>query len=141
MQSDSMDVLSKALKDAVFSPGNNARPKEEVIKYLFKHAVSKLFEEAMVNTKATKNLQFEAVLNAKRGLINLFRSAELAEHQKSVEWYENLFDGTVKEILEFASARHTGEDLISLDNTREFSINPAKLSDIKPSDGSRIIKP
>jgi len=124
MDTESLSELAKALEDAVISGTAKANP-TEIITVLFKHAVSRMFEKAIVSKgDGTKSMRYDAILETKRGLIHTFKTANLGDHQKSTEWYEQLFDSTVQEILNFASHRHEGSDIISLDQARQFSINP-----------------
>lgn len=128
MNSEHLNALSKCLKDAISNSTDKVKP-EETIKTLFKHAVARMFEEAMIATGRSQRMEYDAIVETKNALIYLFRNTELGEHQKSIEWYEDLFDATVQEILNFASHNHKGSDIITLDNSREFSINPARLVD------------
>lgn len=70
-----------------------------------------------------EKLPFEALVQVKNNLINEFRQAELSEYQKSVEQYDQLFDETVKEILNLAASRHKGNDSVAR-SPQEFIINP-----------------
>jgi len=110
--------FQKELKNAII----NADPKLnriELLTDIFKSYVAKMFE--LVITK--KGLPFESLVKIKENLITEFRSADLAEYQRSVEWYENLFNNTVKEILEYATARHSGQNLVMPAN-QNLEINP-----------------
>lgn len=123
MDNTSLIEIAKALEAAVMSGTAKAKP-SEIISTLFKHSVSRMFEKAIVSkTDGTKSMRYDAILETKRGLIQSFLNANLGDYQKSTEWYEKLFDSTVQEILSFASQRHKGNDIITLDQGREFSIN------------------
>jgi len=102
----------------------NVDPKisrDELLEDVFKLYVAKLFELVMVKSAKKDRLEFDGVVSAKRNLINAFRSAKLAEYQKSVEWYEALFEKTVKEILEGASHRHGGVDTAVIGGSMEIN--------------------
>jgi hypothetical protein len=81
--------------------------RRELLIDIFKAYVAKLFE---LKLSKGERLPYDALVQIKRNLINEFRQAELAEYQQSIEWYENLFDKTVEEILNDAAARHQGID-------------------------------
>jgi hypothetical protein len=106
------------LKNSIF----NADPKidrKELLVDIFKSYVAKLFEKVLTKEK----LPFEALVQIKNNLINEFRQAELSEYQKTTEQYDQLFDNTVKEILNLAAARHKGIDT-AVRGPQELIINP-----------------
>jgi len=108
----------------------NADPKldkKQLLEDIFKSFVSKMFE--FVISKHGKNrIPFEAIVTIKKNLINEFRLTSLGEYQQSEEWYDNLFEKTVKEILEFASLAHDGIDEIKRANQNfEININAYKF--------------
>jgi len=92
----------------------NADPKldrHELLVDIFKAYVAKLFE---LKISRGDRMPLDVLVVVKRNLIHEFRKANLAEYQKSVEWYEDLFDKTVQEILSEAALRHKGQDSVSL---------------------------
>lgn len=92
----------------------NADPRldrSELLTDIFKAYVAKLFE---LKISRGNRIPFEVLVAIKRNLIHEFREANLAEYQKSVEWYEDLFDKTVQEILNEAALRHKGQDSVSM---------------------------
>ena len=106
------------LKNSIF----NADPKidrKELLVDIFKSYVAKLFEKVLIG----KKLPFDAMVAVKNNLINEFRQTELSEYQKTVEQYDELFDETVKEILNIAAMRHKGIDTVGKQN-QELVINP-----------------
>ena len=106
------------LKNSIF----NADPKinrKELLIDIFKSYVAKLFEKVLVG----KKLPFDALVVVKNNLINEFRQTELSEYQKTVEQYNQLFDETVKEILNIAALRHKGIDTVARQQ-QELVINP-----------------
>ncbi len=96
----------------------NADPKldkEDLLVDIFKSFVAKMFEHVMSRkSKNLPRLSVDELITIKRNLINEFRSAELGEYQKSEQWYDDLFELTVKEIVE--SASHQGIETVSLEN-------------------------
>lgn len=103
----------------------NADPKidkEELLVDIFKSFVAKMFEHVMVRkSKNLPRLSIDELVTVKRNLIHEFRSADLSEHQKSEQWYDDLFETTVKEIVE--SATHQGIETVELAN-QNLEINP-----------------
>ena len=94
--------------------------KTELLEDIFKTYVAKMFEHTM--TKGDDRIEFEAMVTVKSNLINEFRRTELGEEQRSVEWYEKLFDKTMQEILNDAAKNHQGVDEISIQ--KKLEINP-----------------
>ena len=87
--------------------------RDELLVDIFKSFVAKMFEFVLSRGKdEEKRLPSAAVVEIKNNLINEFRQASLDQHQKPVEWYEDLFDKTVCEI--FQSAQHQGVDMSRL---------------------------
>ena len=84
--------------------------REELLTDIFKSFVARMFEFVLKRGKNEETrLQANQVIEIKRNLIHEFRSANLENHQKPIEWYEDLFEKTVGEI--FQSAKHPGVDL------------------------------
>ena len=101
------------LKTAIF----NADPKidrKELLTDIFKSYVAKLFEMTMIrNSKKTEGrIEFDAMVEIKRSLISEFRLAELAEYQRSEAQYDELFEATVREILNDAALAHRGDNMV-----------------------------
>jgi len=127
MNAEDKVKLTKVLEGAVMSATAKVKP-SEVIRSIFKHAVSSMFEKAIVNkSDGTSGMMYDVILETKRNLISTFRDANLQNHQKPIDWYEDLFDKTVQEILNFAAKMHEGEDITEFDNHRQFSINPSMI--------------
>jgi len=103
---DNTGFISDLEKSILHSDGNLDR--NELLEDIFKSYVAKLFEMQIVN----KRLPFAVLKEVKRNLISEFRSASLEMYQKSVEQYEELFNKTVQEIVDFAGTRHSGEDVV-----------------------------
>jgi len=100
----------------------DADPKQdrgELLTMIFKSYVAKCLEYTL--RKKTSRIEQAAMLEIRRNLINEFRSTELGEHQKSVKWYEDLFDVAIKEIFNEASLAHDGVNIATVDQT--FEIN------------------
>ena len=95
------------LKNAIFKADPKLDRKELLID-IFKSYVAKMFEIALKQ----KGMPYDALVEIKNNLIREFRAADLSEYQKSVEQYEDLFDATVKEILDFAAEQHKGVDIV-----------------------------
>jgi hypothetical protein len=106
------------LKNSIF---NTELDRTELLTDIFKSFVAKLFEHVLSRKKNNQSrLSVGELVEVKRNLINEFRTAPLAEHQKSVEWYDNLFETTVKEIFE--SAQHQGIETVQR-ASQNFEIN------------------
>jgi len=110
--------FQKELKDAIFN-ADIKLDRKELLTDIFKSYVAKLFERVLVRGR----VPFDAMVQIKNNLINEFRSADLSEYQKSVEQYDELFDATVKEILNQAALRHKGVDTIHR-GAQNLEINP-----------------
>jgi len=110
--------FQKELKASIF----NADPKqdrEELLTMIFKSYVAKCLEYTL--KKKTNRIEYSAMLEIRRNLINEFRITELGEYQKSVEWYENMFDTAVQEIFNDAALAHDGVNIATVNQT--FEIN------------------
>ena len=105
------------LKNTIFKADPKLDRKELLID-IFKSYVAKLFEIALKK----KGMPYDALVEIKNNLIREFRAADLSEYQKSVEQYEELFDKSVKEILDFAAERHQGVDIVQR-APQNFEIN------------------
>lgn len=111
--------FQKELRNSVF----NADPKlnrKELLEDIFKSYVAKMFE-FVLSKKGKDRLEFNAMVTVKRNLINEFRKADLGEYQKSVEWYENTFENTIKEIFNDASHAHQGIEVVHIDQNLEIN--------------------
>lgn len=117
--SDKEFDFQKELKKAIF----NADPKldrHELLTDIFKIWVARLFE--YISSRKKKNhIEFSVMVEVKRNLINEFRKTELGEYQKSVEQYSDLFEETVKEILNDAALAHAGKDKVEVKQTLEIN--------------------
>ena len=113
--------FQKELKDSIFNSDADKVDRDELLEDIFKSYVAKLFEFTLKRT-GDNRLEVDAMIETKRNLISEFRNTELAEYQKSVKWYEDMFDATVKEILNDAAKAHQGSDIVNVNQTLE--INP-----------------
>ena len=95
--------------------------KIELLTDVFKAYTAKMFEHVL-GKKEDNRLEFDAMIQVKRNLIDEFRKTELGEYQRSEKWYEDLFDQTMQEILNDAANAHNGVDQVSVDQT--LQINP-----------------
>ena len=88
-----------------------AKPKDrvEVLVMIFKNYVAKMIEFLMERS-GRDGLEVGIIEEVKRNLITEFRGAKLNETQRSEKMYEDLFDTTLQEILNYASHAHEGED-------------------------------
>lgn len=115
--------FQKELHDSIF----DADPKldrEELLVDIFKIYVAKLFELVVSKRKTPDGrLPYGALVETKRNLISEFRKAELAEYQRPVEWYEELFDKAVQEILNDAALAHRGSNIVQV-SPQQLEINP-----------------
>lgn len=113
--------FQKDLRKAIIDADPKLK-KDELLIDIFKSFVAKMFEFAL--SRAEKNesrLTMNQLVSIKHNLISEFRSAELGEHQQSVEWYDDLFEQTVKEIYE--SAAHQGIETVQR-ASQNLEINP-----------------
>ena len=110
--------FQRDLKNSIFSADDKI-DRNELLVDIFKSYVAKLFEITLKKNR----IPFDALVEVKKNLISEFMSAELSEYQKSVEWYEKLFDETVKEICDMAAERHQGMDQV-VHSQQELSIDP-----------------
>ena len=111
-------------KENVESTIKNAGPgvdRKELLIDIFKTTIAQFFEWYLVNKSNGNRLPFEAVVQAKQQLINEFRGLSI-DQQQSVEWYENLFESTVKEIFSDAALAHRGTDRFEYAN-QNFEVN------------------
>ena len=102
------------LKNSIFNPDPNL-DRKQLLEDVFKSFVARLFEHVM--TRRTTNqsrLTFDELVHVKKNLINEFRTAQLAEYQQSEQWYDDLFETTVKEIFE--STAHQGVSNVGVAN-------------------------
>lgn len=122
MASEEYD-FQKDLHDSIF----DADPKldrAELLVDIFKIYVAKLFELVISRRKLPKGrIPYDALVEVKSNLISEFRKTDLAEYQRSIEWYEELFDKTVQEILNDAALAHRGSNIIHA-APQQLEINP-----------------
>ena len=83
--------------------------RDDLLVDVFKHTIADFFIWYLENKNNGNRLPTEAVIQTKSKLINEFRGMKL-DNQKSVEWYEDLFESTIKEIFNDAALAHRGED-------------------------------
>lgn len=108
--------FQKELRKSIFN-ADEKLDKKELLVDIFKTYVAKLFEITLQKSASKNQLELSALIEVKKNLISEFRQADLSEYQLSVNQYEDLFDKTVKEIVNFASLRHKGEDSININKT------------------------
>jgi hypothetical protein len=117
----------KELEDTI----NNADEKvdkKELLEDIFKSYVAKLFE---VNIK-NKRLPYGVLVEVKKLLISAFRAASLDVYQRSVGQYEEMFDNTVQEIIDFASGQNDeGEDIVEQDPNQRLEVNVKEYENLK----------
>jgi hypothetical protein len=89
-----------------------ATDKKELLIDIFKSTIAQFFEWYLINKNNGNKLPFDSVVESKNQLIREFRGMSIPDIQQSVEWYENLFDTTIKEIFNEASHAHAGVDSI-----------------------------
>ena len=112
--------FQKELKKSILNADEKLDRKELLID-IFKAYTAKMFEHVL-GRKGENRLEFDALVVVKRNLISEFRKTELGEYQKSVKWYEDLFEDTIKEIFNEAAQAHEGVDSTSINQSLE--INP-----------------
>lgn len=112
--------FQKELENSVLRADTKLK-RDELLVDIFKTYVAKMMER---NVRDNKHRLEEGFINAMRGyLISEFRKAKLGEYQMSEGQYSKLFDEAVKEIFNFASSRHEGEDVMAYDKNRQLSID------------------
>jgi hypothetical protein len=117
---DEVQEFQLELKNALLNADVKIDRKEMLVD-IFKSYVAKLFE-VVLSKQGGNRIPFDALVEVKSRLISSFRGAELGEYQKSEAQYDELFETTVKEILNECAANHRGEDLIQL-APEQFEIN------------------
>ncbi len=113
--------FQKELKKTIFGSDPDKIDRHELLENIFKAYVAKLFEFNLGRAKENR-LEANVMIEVKRNLISEFRKTEIGEYQKSVEWYEDLFETTVNEILNDAANSNKGVDTVSVNQT--LQINP-----------------
>lgn len=111
--------FQKELEASIFDADPN-QDRDELLTMIFKSYVAKSLEYTL--RKKLNRIEQSAMETIRRNLISEFRKAELSEHQKSVEQYEDLFDTAIEEIFNDAAHAHGGQDAITVDKSLE--INP-----------------
>jgi hypothetical protein len=114
--------FQKDLRDSIFNSDEKI-DREQLLEDIFKSFVAKMFEY-VISRQGGDRLPFDSIVTVKNNLINEFRTASLGEYQKSEEWYDELFEKTIKEILQHAALAHKGENKVSYAN-QNLEINPA----------------
>lgn len=115
--------LQKQLEDAV-RDASPTMDKKEVVEMSFKMMIPRVLEMLLLNFPNGGRLPAQALAACRDNLIKEFRSANLGEHQRSVERYEVLFSETMKGILEECSSMTTGVDSI-IEGQQQLSIDGA----------------
>jgi len=110
--------FQKELEDSIFKCDEKFN-RRELLDDIFKAYVAKLFETVVKDGK----IPYDSMVIVKNNLIREFRAAALSEYQKSEEQYTELFDATVKEILNLAAMRHKGQDTVQREQ-QNLEINP-----------------
>lgn len=119
-------TFQQELKETIVDRVDPKLSRKEVLEDIFKTYVAKMME---ANVMANKNRMEAGYMHMiKTYMINEFRGAELSEHQMSEEWYSNLFDSTIREILNSASA---GREENSVTQTQEIIKNPNAMRQTK----------
>lgn len=116
--------FQRDLKKVVFESDPTKMDRNELVTLVFKSWAAKLFEYIKTNEGLKDGLEVESIVNVKRKIINEFRRADLGEYQKSEKQYDELFEETIREMLELAAQRHQGQDITTVEQS--LSINPDK---------------
>jgi hypothetical protein len=116
------EEFRRDLRKSIVGADSAKIDRSELLEDVFKTYTAKLFEHVL-GRKKEGAMEMDALVEVKRNLISEFMNTELGEYQKPLEWYEDLFDETVKEIFNDAGLAHKGEDQVSANQTLE--INPA----------------
>jgi hypothetical protein len=111
--------FQKELKNSIFN-ADPALDRHELLIDIFKAYVAKLFEMVLAK-KGKDRLEVDAMVVVKRNLIDEFRKTDLAEYQRPVDWYEDLFEKTIKEIFNEAAHAHPGMESISVQQQLEIN--------------------
>lgn len=112
--------FQKQLEKAILNVDSSKMKRKEILEDFFKVGVAKLFEYNL-GKKGKNRLELGVLIQIKRNLINVFIGAKLGEYQQTQEWYDELFDATVKEILEEAARNHQGVNQMNVNQTLEIN--------------------
>jgi len=115
------EEFRKDLKKSILDADPMKVERKDLLRQIFKAYTAKLFEFTLGRKKEGR-MEMDALVETKRNLINEFIGTDLGEYQMSQEWYEDLFDATIKEIFNDASLAHQGADQVNVNQTLE--INP-----------------
>lgn len=91
--------------------------KDQFIDDIFKLGVATVWDQLQKRQGNKNRLEYDTVKESKRIMIKAFMTADLGDSQKNEDYYSQLFDQTVQEILETAAANHEGKDVISRDRS------------------------
>jgi len=111
--------FQKELKKSIIGADDKIN-RSDLLTNIFKTYVAKMFEHVLSKGKKDR-LETASMATVKRNLIDEFRNAELGEYQKSTEWYEDMFDKAMQEILEEAGRNHQGANIASIDQRLEIN--------------------
>lgn len=104
--------LKESLEKSMSGAGPDVN-RDELLVDMFKSTIAQFFEWYLINKNNGNKLPFDALVDTKSGIISLYQSLTI-DNQKSLEWYEELFETTIKEIFDHASGRHSaGSNSIS----------------------------
>ena len=114
--------LIEILEDLVLNNTDDKNPPKVYIKQAFKYYVAEYFICIKDSVNEKQGLPKDAIEEGKKYLISVFRKCDFNEHQRSYEWYENVFNETVYEILNLTSYTHKGKDTVEQSKT-ELVVN------------------
>jgi hypothetical protein len=100
--------------------------RKEVLIDIFKTYTAKMMEQNVMANKNRMNADYVTML--KGYMINEFRNTSLGEWQLPEKEYSKLFDQTMKEIFDHASAAHAGEDKVVKSKEQQVEVKrPSRI--------------
>jgi len=111
--------FQKELRKHIFNSDEKLN-RHELLNDIFKSYVARCLEFALRKNKDGK-LEASALHQIRRNLIDEFRSTELGEYQRSIEYYEHLFDVAMQEIFNDASHAHEGINKVSVEQSLQIN--------------------
>ena len=129
-----MDNLSqKELKKSIIE-ANPKLDKIDILTRTFKAFVAKMFEHTLTRKakEGDDRLEFDAMAVVKKNLISEFRKAELGEYQRSVKWYEDLFDTSGNSLSEILAKTGLKCHMAFKDRLNKIIMNSSETKSFKP---------
>lgn len=119
-------MASKFQTELVNAVVKNCDPKlsrDEVLEDTVKYYTAEMLAENVMKNKSRISAGFIQALCG--FIVSEFRGAELGEYQKSEQWYADVFNKCIQEILNDAGHAHGGENSAVVDRNRQINYNRA----------------